>query len=145
MLFSFSRINCTFSDKVSVCFVAILQLKEKCALFSHTESINSSQTIHFHCSVCIIHTTKLVMTNRPSKFDLSLLYYVQSIFSSTYFIHESVIGQCMFTIERCFSTEMTEKKCSMFRIGRCSSCGGLFTAKIDRGDWNICSNRRCSL
>ena len=64
------------------------------------------------------------MTNRPSKFDLSLLYYVQSIFSSTYFIHESVIGQCMFTIERCFSTEMTEKSV------QCSELGGVHLAEV---------------
>ena len=64
------------------------------------------------------------MTNRPSKFDLSLLYYVQSIFSSTYFIHESVIGQCMFTIERCFSTERTEKSV------QCSELGGVHLAEV---------------
>ena len=119
-----ARINCTFSDKFSVCFVVILQLKEKCALFSHIESINSSRNVDFHCSVCVIHTAKRVMTNRSSKFDLSLLYDVQSIFSSTYIIHESVIGRCMFTIERCFSTERTEKSV------QCSELGGVHFREV---------------
>ncbi len=38
-----------------------------------------------------------------------------------------------------------QKKCSLFRVGRCSLYRGLFTAKIDRGDQNMCSKKRCSL
>jgi hypothetical protein len=106
----------------------------KCVLFSHIESIKSSRTIHSHCSVCFIHATQPVMTNSPPKINLSSLYYVPSIlFISLFHIRTHSSSLCVHYTE-VFSYRKDRKKCSLFKVGRCSSCGGLFTAKIDRWD-----------
>jgi hypothetical protein len=46
------------------------------------------------------------------------------IFLSPYFMQKSAIGQCMFTIQRFFSTERTEKSV------QCSELGGVHLAEV---------------
>jgi hypothetical protein len=49
------------------------------------------------------------------------------------------------SLYRGFLCWRNQKSCSLFRVGRCSLYRGLFTAKIDRGDRDTPSYRRCSL
>jgi len=122
--------------------------------------------LHFHCSFCAIHATDQFDMN----YWLSLSFY--SIHSTNFLviikpsmsfavtasectIHSFIIFDCFIHIRilfcacvhyiEVFSNIGTEKKCSLFRVGRCSLYRVQFTAKIDRGDRNMCSNKRCSL
>ena len=51
----------------------------------------------------------------------------------------------MCSLYRGFFYNSDQKKCSLFRVERCSLYRGLFTAKIYRAVGKVCSNRRCSL
>jgi hypothetical protein len=107
--------------------------------------INSSRTIHFHCSFSFTHTTNLLVMNiwsmnRPSGTSECMLC---SLFSFVSYTYAYLLHMC--SLYRGFLCWRDQKERSLFIVGRCSLYRSSFTAKIDRGDRHTRSYRRCSL
>jgi hypothetical protein len=111
-----------------------------------------------HCMKLIyVHSTWLVYTNDKYTFYINICYsrcgcgcrcefgcYTHPHLHFPYFIQESVIGQCIFTIQRFFLQKGPKKVLNvqswkMFILRRS------IYSKNRLGDRNICSNGRCSL
>ncbi len=121
-------------------------VSKKSVLFLHIQSINPLPTAPFDYLYCQIDVKNCLLMNRlfincpltASKFTLHLIFLSLCSYIYTYFIH-------MCSLYRGFCCHRDQKKCSLFRVERCSLYRGAFPAKIGRGDRDKCSNKRCSL
>jgi len=126
---------------LSCCHFTIINDK-KCYSFACDRSIRPHGLFIFLFHTC----DEFVVMNRPSmSWPISASKYTLCSLLFYYFIYTCII-YCMYVhYLEVFLYFRDQRTRSLFRVGRCSLNRGLFTAKIDRGDWDMCSNRRCSL